>query len=166
MSLIRTDVYNKLRIRSQMRKSDPALSQVDGRKLTMIGMVCLQLKVGEVRWKHKLNVAPNLCNKVILGGDRLVKRSRIPLKRDSDQLVGIVAKEDVKLPPWTAITSEGVIATGKRLEKGWYQVTPLEKYNSEEEVPLCKAVVRGQEILLCWLLTQEIKLLRSQWSKN
>ena len=61
----------------------------------------------------------------------------IPLEKDRDQEVLVVAKGDVTLPNPTALTCKGVIATGESVEKGPYQVTPMEKYSGvEEEVTL------------------------------
>ena len=65
----------------------------------------------------------------------------IPLGKDEDQAVSIVAKGDIPLSPQTALTCE---ATEKSVENGPYQVTLVEKYRGEEEeVTLCEAVVKG-----------------------
>ena len=64
--------------------------------------------------------------------------------RDKEQAASVVAKRDITVPLRTGLTCERVIDTEKSVGKGPYQVTPVEKYSSEEEeVILREAVMKG-----------------------
>ena len=163
MSLIQTDAWARLRMGNQIRRPNLTWDQGDGKRLMVVRMVWFPLKVGWVRHRHKVYVMSDLCNKLILGEDWLRGRSaQLKFAPHTALTVGVeilkrgdwyyryclLPKRDIRLCPQIAMTCKGVIATKKGLEKGTYQVTPLESIVVEEEkVTLCEADMRDAETL-------------------
>ena len=161
-SLVSSEMVNKMNNKPALLEADLVISQADGSQMEIEGKILCPVEVGRIQTKHTLYVAPELCTELILGEDWLKARKaclefepaklilgevEVPLGEQEKDMLILVAKEDVQIPPRKMVSCEGRILNAK-LEGEIHQVAAIKKYDdSKEGITLCESVVQGKEII-------------------
>lgn len=84
-----------------------------------------------------------------------------PLGSPPDGSVAVVVDEDIKLPTRTAVSDRARLVTEGKIEKGVFQLIPIEEDNPEEnKVTLCETVVKAAEVVTIMLINQAHKTIK------
>ena len=122
-SLIDESTYRRTKHRGELMRSDMNMSQVNGGKIKITGMVDLKVKVGGIDRPHRFYITPGLCNELILGEDWMrqnkvqldyetnsitVGGMEVQLGKSRERELPVSLGEDVQIPPRTAVSCEGI----------------------------------------------------------
>ena len=158
VSLLKSRVFKDLKTDSiRVRDSDLTVTQANGQKMELSGMLHLPIKLGGIETWSKLYIAPDLDRSMILGEDWLKKRAQInfnpnqlkikgieiPLGSEASGEINIFSVDNIKLPPRTAVSCTASFTPTEQPKETLYQVIPTDEViPGDVEVILVESVVR------------------------
>ena len=162
VSLLKSSIFEGLKnSKMKLKGSDLTVTQANGQKMRLNGMIHLHIKIGKIETGSKLYIAPDLDQTMILWEDWLkinkaqlcfnpnrltIKGVEIPLGSKTSGETKIYPVNSVKLPPRTAISCAAKLIPSEPNEENLYQVISTEEViPEEEEIVLVESIVKENE---------------------
>ena len=162
VSLLKSLIFKGLKnSKMKLKGSDLTVTQANGQKMRLNGMIHLHIKIGKIETGSTLYIAPDLEQTMILGGDWLkinkaqlcfnpnrltIKGVEIPLGSKTSGETKIYTVDSVKLPPRTAISCAAKLILSELNEENLYQAISTEEViPEEEEIVLVESIVKENE---------------------
>ena len=73
LSLLKADIYNNLKYRPKLQRTDVSLQSANGSSIKVLGSIDLDFKIAGIKLKHEFIVVTDLNRNIILGRDFLMK---------------------------------------------------------------------------------------------